>query len=199
MLRERSVNRIRDAARRMHEMIHNLLDYTQARAGAGLSVNPEPARIGEVLRTVTEDCAAAYPGREVSVTGEGDGEGTWDVARLQQLVANLVTNALKHGRLDAPVRLRWRGDVDRLWVEVENEGDPIPEAARSRIFEPLSQLGAGATAGRSGIGLGLFIAREIARAHGGTITLRSGGSTTVFCVELPRATRRAARVGVGRR
>jgi PAS domain S-box-containing protein len=183
--RERNVRRIRDAGRRMEEIVRNVLDYTRARVGGGIGMNPAPTHIAEVLRTIAEDCAAAYPGRAVRVSGGGAGEGCWDVARLQQVFGNLATNALKYGREDAAVELRWRGLDDAVQIDVANEGNPIPAEAQARIFEPLSQLAAGGT-DRSGLGLGLFIAREIVRAHDGTISVRSDASGTVFSVRLPR-------------
>jgi signal transduction histidine kinase len=181
--RERNVARIRDAGRRMEELIRRLLDYTSAHADAGIAVHPAAADLDQVLRTVAEDCSAAYPGGEVHVGGEGDGWGCWDVARLQQVFANLVNNGFKYGRRGAPVEVRWTGTADRVRIEVANEGEPIDPGARERIFEPLSQLAAGK---RGGIGLGLFIAREIVRAHGGAIDVRSSGGRTTFSVELPR-------------
>jgi signal transduction histidine kinase len=181
--RERNVARIRDAGRRMEELVGRLLDYTRACAGAAIAIQPVAGDLEQVLRAVAEDCAAAHPGVDVTVAGAGDGWGCWDVARLQQVFANLVNNAFKYGRRGAPVVVRWSGAADRVRVEVENEGEPIDAEARERIFEPLSQIAAGR---RGGIGLGLFIAREIVRAHSGAIDVRSRGGRTTFSVELPR-------------
>jgi signal transduction histidine kinase len=114
--------------------------------------------------------------------------GVWDGPRLQQLLANLVVNAVRYCARDMPVRVVMTGDGTEVRFEVRNAGHAIEPALLPRIFDPL-QRGPDARAeqGRN-LGLGLFSAREIATAHGGTIEVRSDEQETVFTVSLPRQT-----------
>jgi signal transduction histidine kinase len=138
---------------------------------------------------VAEDAAAAWPGADVRCEGSAGAWGDWDPDRLRQALGNLVTNALKHGQAGAPVVVRWSAAPDAALVEVENRGPPPPPELVPHLFEPFRRGEHG------GHGLGLFIAREIARAHGGEVTLRCGGGATVFGLRLPR---RARASGEGR-
>lgn len=116
----------------------------------------------------------------------GDTQGNWDGRRLQQLLANLVFNAIKHGEAGTPVWVLVTGEETHVRLEVKNIGPGIEQSSLDNLFGPLTR---GAeyekeTAGRS-LGLGLFIAREIALAHGGEISARSENKETVFSVRLP--------------
>jgi len=180
----RLVGRIESGASRMEHIIGLLLDYTQARAEEGVPVRPRPCDLEAVCHAVAEECEAARPGRAVRCAGEGDGRGEWDPDRLGQLLANLVTNALDHGQPDSPVDLRWRGDHAEVAIEVANAGPAIPPEVLARMFEPFHR---GERRRGGGMGLGLFIARAIAAAHGGRIEARSSQADgTAFTVRLPR-------------
>ena len=108
-----------------------------------------------------------------------------DRRRLAQLLSNLLANALVHGDSAAPVRVRARTGPDGLELSVANAGPPIPEAARLRLFQPFVR--AGAHVHGEGLGLGLYIAAEIARGHGGTLDVASDASETCFTLRLPAA------------
>jgi hypothetical protein len=129
---------------------------------------------------------AAYPGHRVEFQASGECRGWWDGKRLQQLLGNLVVNAVKYGSADAAVRVTVVGRDDTVRIEVQNEGPAIDAATLADMFQPLRQ-GARQPRPRDGsLGLGLFIASEIARAHGGTIDVRTDDIETVFAVALPR-------------
>jgi PAS domain S-box-containing protein len=179
------VERMRRACGRMRRLIDDLLDYTRVRGGGQIPIARARADIAEVIEPVVEEARAASPGREIRVSGAGVGAGEWDAERLRQVISNLLGNALKYGAAGSPVEVAWRGEGDEVVIEVRNEGAPIAAAELASIFEPLTR---GAPADdRSGIGLGLFIARSIARAHGGGIDVRSGAGGTTFAVRLPRS------------
>jgi signal transduction histidine kinase len=117
----------------------------------------------------------------------GDLRGNWDARRVQQALRNLVVNALRHGAADGPVGVSLRGEDAQVTLEVANSGPPLRPAALSQLFQPLKRVRAqDDREGREGLGLGLYIVREIARAHGGEVDVRSGGEETVFTVYLPR-------------
>jgi signal transduction histidine kinase len=183
-----SVARIASSGARMAEMVSLLLDLTRIRAGKGMPIQRRESDLGQLCRDVANEVAAAHPERRVICEVEGDLRGAWDVARLSQVLSNLIVNALQHGDPGAPVRVSAQPTSDgKATVAVHNEGAPIPAESLKTIFDPFRQ--ASGKSGRGGsIGLGLFIARSIIHAHGGTIDVSSSPEAgTTFCVLLPRA------------
>jgi signal transduction histidine kinase len=117
----------------------------------------------------------------------GDGVGEWDSDRIAQLVTNLVSNALDYSPTDSAVRVRSDGAADEVVFTVENGGDPIPSDLLPEIFEPMRRGSPKASSGDGGVGLGLYIVREVVAAHGGTVTVRSTAAEgTRFEIRLPR-------------
>jgi signal transduction histidine kinase len=178
-------------AQGMARMIADLLDYTRTRLGAGMPVSPAPMDLGALGRELFDQFRAAHPERELRYQADGDLRGDWDADRLRQAVSNLLGNAVQHGAADAPIDLRLDGTApDAVVVVVHNGGPPIPPGELPRIFDPLVR---GSSAqhpkvNRPGsIGLGLYIAREVARSHGGGIDVTSSAAAgTAFTVTLPR-------------
>jgi len=114
----------------------------------------------------------------------GDCQGCWDGRRVQQLVGNLVTNAIHYGAPDAPVRVAVTGGKSDVRIVVSNSGPAIDKDTLDQLFEPLKR---GTTKeGDRGLGLGLYIVREIAKGHDGDVEARSDDRETVFTVRLPR-------------
>jgi len=183
----KAVTRIQASAERAVRMVKDLLDFTQARLGGGIPVEPRPLDLHALTWQVLEEVRASFPERDLVVTAQGKGQGAWDADRMAQVVTNLASNALKYSPPDTPVRVRTRGDGDQVELEVHNEGAPIPPEALGRLFQPMQRASSqGDTAGRS-VGLGLYIVDRIVQAHGGTITVKSTeGEGTTFTVRLPR-------------
>jgi signal transduction histidine kinase len=177
----RSLSRIVTSAQRMQSMIHDLLDFARARHGCRLPVRPRPVRLGDVCRAAIEEVRAAKPDRAVLLDVTGDDSVTIDAARVEQVVCNLVTNALTHGAAGTAVKVSVAQDVGGVRLEVANEGAPIPPHLMATLFDPFRP---GDAAGS--VGLGLFIVNEIARAHGGSVSVRSSDLGTVFVVSFPR-------------
>ena len=115
-----------------------------------------------------------------------DTRGFWDGLRLQQLLRNLVSNAIKYGEADAPVRVVLTGEDADIGIKVVNSGPALDQSALDQIFDPLKRGPAQRHDTYSGLGLGLYIVREVARAHGGEVEVRSDKGKTVFAVRLPR-------------
>jgi two-component system CheB/CheR fusion protein len=177
--------RIQSSTRRAVRMIDDLMDFTQARLGGGLSIHPKPANLREVVDGVHQELMFTHPARAIQIAYEGDQAGLWDPDRIAQLLVNLVTNAIQYGSPDRPIQIAVRGEREHVVIEVNNQGNPIPVAVMSRLFEPL-QRGTKLSGERS-IGLGLYIVREIAKRHGGAVDVRSDEATgTTFSVRLPR-------------
>ncbi|HYO56877.1 PAS domain-containing sensor histidine kinase [Archangium sp.] len=181
---ERQVTHLATATKRMERMIHELLDFTRARLAGGLPMHPVPLSLDKLLERVVKEFHVSHPTRLIVSKVEDDVRGTWDESRLGQLLDNLVGNAVQHSPPDTPVEVRLAGLADGITLTVRNEGPPVPLEERATLFEPFKR---GKRASGDGLGLGLYIARQIVVAHGGRISVESGvGQGTRFIVWLPR-------------
>jgi signal transduction histidine kinase len=177
--------RIDRSVRRMSGLINDLLDLTRGRLGGGLTVDRRLVDdLDEAFAAVVDELRDSRPGRAVDTRIDIARPVLCDRARLQQLVSNLLDNALKHGTGATPVTFRAALEDDALVIEIGNDGEPIPEEIRQKMFAPFWQ---GATrTGQEGLGLGLFICARIVEAHGGTIDVMSShGQGTRLTVRIP--------------
>ena len=147
-------------------------------------MEPRPTDLRGACQQVIDELAAAAPDRRITFDCETDSRGMWDEHRILQVISNLTSNAVQHGAPDSPVLLRLAGDDRRVTVEVRNEG-AIPREILPHIFEPFSSRRQHESRSE-GLGLGLFIAKAIARAHGGELEVDSSGGMTTFRLVLPR-------------
>jgi signal transduction histidine kinase len=172
------------SVRRMAGLIDNVLDLARGRLGGGFGIDRrlEPA-LGAELAHVVEELRMANPGRSIEAEIEIAIPVLVDPRRICQLVSNLLANAVTHGSDAAPIRVRAVAGAQRLEISVANAGEPIPEAARSRLFQPFAR--AGAKPYGQGLGLGLWIAAEIARGHGATLEVASDAAETRFTFCMP--------------
>jgi signal transduction histidine kinase len=185
--------RIEAIAARMSKMIADILDFTRARRSGGIPLCLGPTSLALVCHEVVEELEAAYPDRHISYEEECASDGVWDAERLAQVVSNLISNALEHGGKDVPVFVRTYACGELLTLEVHNPGAPIPAPQLATLFEPFQPAhGGGEHKRRKGLGLGLYIVREIIQAHGGHVAVRSTEAEgTTFTVLLPRDARLA--------
>jgi len=173
------------AGQRMLAMIEDLLDVTRARQNGGLVMLAAPGDLALQAERVVQEVRAAHPQRELQLRSNGDLRGSWDAARLGQVLANLLSNAMQHGAEDRPVELELDGSGDDVVVVRVANGGEIPAALLPRLFEPFR--GRHSTAGEhKGLGLGLFIVHQIVQAHGGRIEVVSSQGRTCFTAWLPR-------------
>lgn len=185
----KAVARILTAAERMNEMVKDILDFTQTAFGIALPITPAPADLGVITRNIVGEVSTLHPDSRIDLTCEGVLTGRWDAARIGQMLANLIANAAQHGGSGEPVTVAVDGDDDSVRVQVSNAGEPISAAVQQSLFSPLRQTPAvegERRAGSSGLGLGLYITKEIAEAHGGSVEVTSGDIGTTFRVRLPR-------------
>jgi signal transduction histidine kinase len=183
-----AASRLIRSGARMHALLDDMLDFNRTNLGLGITIAPTPVDLASLLADELNQLRAAHPDRQIDIEVVGNAQGVWDGRRLQQLLGNLVLNAIKYGAPDAPVRVLLAGEEAELSLEVRNSGPAIEPVALKQIFEPLKRgpnCGGGHDADSS-LGLGLYIAREIAKAHGGEIEVRSDETETVFTVHLPR-------------
>jgi two-component system CheB/CheR fusion protein len=169
---------------RIQHIVGDLLDLSREREGAGIPIDPKSTDLRAVCQQIIEELRAIAHGRSITFDCEADGRGSFDEHRVLQAISNLASNAVRHGTPGSPVRVRLTGDAQRVAVEVHNEGS-IPEALLPRIFEPFRSGRHYASRG-DGLGLGLFIAKAIARAHGGGLEVDSARGATMFRLTLPR-------------
>ena len=182
--------RVRRSARLMTGMVEDLLGFTRTQLGSPMPVTPGAADIRQICAAAMEDAGATHPGTSFEMQADGDLRGPFDSIRLHQLITNLLVNAAQYGARGRPVVLTALREAGDVVIHVTNQGPPIPEASWRSIFKPLIQLPAGEddTRPRTSLGLGLFVAREIALAHGGSIEVKSGESEgTTFTVRIPVA------------
>lgn len=143
-----------------------------------------------LCRELFDEFRTANPSRLIRFQSEGDARGDWDTDRLRQAISNLMGNAVQHGDVNAPIDLTLNGENAEVEIVIHSGGPPIPVGELSKIFEPLVR---GLTDGRpkknrpGSIGLGLYIAREVATSHGGSVQVTSTKEAgTAFTVRLPR-------------
>lgn len=182
-----AASRLIRSGARMQALLDDMLDFNRTQLGLGINVAPTEGDLAKHLTDELDLLRAVHPDRQIDLDVVGDCHGVWDGRRLQQLLGNLVLNAIKYGAPDAPVRVSVTADEAQVCLEVKNSGPAIERSTLGRIFDPL-QRGPNQTerTADSSLGLGLYIAREIAKAHGGVIDARSDERETVFSVRLPR-------------
>ncbi len=178
--------RILSSGNRMTRMIDQLLDFTRVRLGGGIAVIPVETDLAALVRQVMDELDEANPDWSLRLSCAGDTSGRWDPDRLSQVFSNLVANAVRHGRSEHGVGVTVDGRGERaVRVTVHNMG-AIPADRLPKLFEPMAG-GGRAPDNSQGLGLGLFITRELVCAHGGSIEVRSDEAAgTTFTVTLPR-------------
>ncbi len=178
-------HRIQTAARRMSHLIHDVMDFTRGRLGGGITLSPAPeADLPRALSEVVAECRATHPGRNIVERYKIQGVVECDRLRVQQVLSNLLANALSHGAPDQPVDVDVRMEGASLVVSVRNRGEPIAPENLAKVFEPYWRDGQHHSVG--GLGLGLYICSQIAKAHGGEMSVTSTADDgTRFTARLP--------------
>ncbi len=182
----RTVHRIQSSAARMSALIDDVLDFARGRLGGGLSLRrnaDEP--LGPVLNQVVAELCATRPNRQIDVHIALGEPIDCDRDRIAQLFSNLLGNALTHGATEMPIRVSASASGGVFELSVSNSGEPIPPAAMKQIFQPFFR--GISSPSQQGLGLGLYIASEIARAHGGTLDVVSSPEETRFTFRMALA------------
>jgi phosphoserine phosphatase RsbU/P len=180
----RVLDMINTTVTRMSGLIDNVLDFARGRLGGGITLSRDAIRpLEPVLEQVIDELRTASPERRVETSFAVTEPVNCDRARIGQLVSNLIGNALTHGAAHQPVRVgaKTESGVFELWVA--NAGEPIPEAAMDKLFEPFFR--GDVRDSRQGLGLGLHIASQIAQAHDGRIDVTSTPQETRFVFTMP--------------
>jgi signal transduction histidine kinase len=187
-LQRKAFDPIVNSARRIQSIVELIVDFSRAQSNGVMPISPRASNLRPLLDSVLAETQVRHPSIEFIPRAEGDLEGVWDEARLAQLLSNLLENAISYGERDRPVAVTLLGEGPNVTLSVHNFGKVIPAHDRERIFEPRSRgsLLDEQKAPR-GLGLGLYICREIMRAHNGTLSVRSTQQDgTTFVARLPR-------------
>lgn len=183
-----AVKRITRSAHRIEAMIRDVLDFARGRLGSGIPIKPTHTDLARICGDAVDELRHAHPARRIVCSAIGDATGMWDEDRMEQMLSNLIGNAVQHGT--DPIEVTVRGQEDEVVVSIHNEGEPIPPEVIPKLFEPFRRREGDYG---HGLGLGLYIVSEIVRAHGGSITVTSTRSEgTSFTTRLPRDPARKA-------
>lgn len=172
----------------MAKMLGDLLDFTSSELGSAMPVYPAASDMEAICREVLEEVRVANPARSFNLETTGTFQGEWDPSRVRQMFSNLLSNAIHHGSPDEAIDATLRGSDGEVTLAVHNMGPAIPQDSLGILFDPMVRIAAEGKARPQGsIGLGLYICRQVAAAHGGEIKVESSAERgTTFTVRMPR-------------
>jgi signal transduction histidine kinase len=171
------------SADRMARLVDNILDFARGKLGSGISVQKlEDGKLGEALQQVIAELATVHPARHIEVQLQIGHSVCCDTVRIAQLLSNLLANALTHGSASEPVTVHATTRDGEFTLQVENRGAPIAEEMMPRLFQPFTRFSSEKRSG--GLGLGLYIAAQIAQAHGGELSAESADGITRFVFKM---------------
>lgn len=177
---------ISQSSERAQRMIADLLDFALARVGRGIGITRRQVDLHLVIERSVKELRVAFPQAKVIHKQEGAGMAEVDADRMHQIIGNLVANSVAYGDPAHPITVTSTVQGETAMLSVHNEGTAIPESSLGNLFEPMTRVSELDTDLRS-VGLGLFIVREIAKAHGGDVAVSSTNETgTSFCVSFTR-------------
>lgn len=183
------LTRIKGGTRHMGAMVRDLLEFVRSRLGSTLPIQRRPMELASACHDAIAEACAGQPDCDPTFEVSGDTHGEWDRGRIDQLLQNLIGNALQHGSSSHEIRLTLSADDTRVTLVMQNFGEPIANDAIGTIFDPLvrsasEELGQPSTS----LGLGLFIVKEVVTAHNGSINVTSNRDDgTTFTVVLPKS------------
>jgi len=184
---KKAARRIVSAAERASRLIRDLLDFTQARMAGGIPIQRRAVDFHVLTRESLDVIRNAHDGRNIELEQSGDGKGEWDPDRIDQVLENLVNNALKYSPPGSVIDVETRGQKDFMLLQVHNAGDPIPQELLADIFKPMKRGPRKMDKDGRSIGLGLYIVQQIVLAHDGVIEVSSSREKgTTVTVRLPR-------------
>ncbi len=177
--------RIQSSSNRMQRLIGHVLDMSRINGGIGLGMAPAAADLGAIVTEVVDELSAAHPGATFELDIAAPVSGVVDADRIVQVLANLLSNARHHGELGQPVSVRLQAVGADAVIEVRNVGAPIDAKVAEKLFDPFKHTSLANPRNRNGVGLGLYIARQIVVGHGGSLSYDYLEPTVVFTVRLP--------------
>lgn len=186
--REQAAARVQRNGERMKVLLDELLDYNRATLNLGLPLHRVPCDLAKACADEVELRRLAHPRHTIEWAAPGPVEGLWDASRIQQALGNLVANAAHHGAAGGTIGVELQATADAVTLVVSNAGEMVHAEDVANLFEPMRRAATADPATGTNLGLGLFVVREIARAHGGDVQVDSQPALTRFCMRLPRFT-----------
>ncbi|MGR3571511.1 GAF domain-containing sensor histidine kinase [Brevirhabdus sp.] len=184
----RLLDLIEASSQRMENLVRDTLDFARGRMGGGIAIRAEPATdLAQVLEQTVAELRQAHPDRQIVTKMRVDGPVVCDTARIAQLSSNLLSNALQHGDADGPVEVSATANATVFELRVLNNGDGLPADMLEGNFTPFRRFDG--TVRREGLGLGLYIASEIAKSHAGMLCAEARDGTVRFTFTMPRTRR----------
>ena len=186
--------RIFNSSKRVDEIVRDLLDFSTSHLGDGIPIDPYTVDLAAVCLNVVEEARTFHPDRQIELVAEGDLIGSWDGPRIAQAFSNLISNAIQHGKPESAIHVSVTGDKTGILFEVQNDGDVIPPGKLRSLFDPVKSFAIRPPSERvrsrvQNLGLGLYVVKEIVRAHEGEVSVSSTEKEGVrFSVRLPRIT-----------
>lgn len=179
-----------NSGERMSKLVDDLIDYTRTRLGNRLPISPKPTDATRLCNQAIEEMKLLHPGRTIEFNPQGEVKGVWDEGRIIQVISNLIGNAFQYGSQADAVILKAYSNGAEVMISVNNQGEVIPDDKLQSIFDPLMRFADFDHTNPkrdTNLGIGLFIAREVAEAHGGAIDVTSSSvSGTTFVLRLPQ-------------
>jgi signal transduction histidine kinase len=181
---KRLANIIKDSTYRMNELIENVLDFARGRLGEGIILNrSDKEPLQDILTQIIAELSLLWPERTINANFNLTVPVNCDAKRIAQLFSNLLSNALTHGKKQEPININISSDDSEFKLSVANSCEQISEEVMEKLFKPFSR--GELKPGQQGLGLGLYISSEIARAHNGTLEVNSSSKETVFTLRIP--------------
>lgn len=184
--------RIQNATTRMQRLIGQVLDMSRLQSGLGLGFAIQRVDLAAMVEGLVEEALVAYPGSVIQRDLPASLPAEADPDRIAQLLGNLLSNARHHGEAGQPVRVALARDGDDVVLTVRNRAAPIPADMVPQLFTPYKRQSIANARNKGGLGLGLYIAREIARGHGGSLAYAYEAPEVVFTVRFPAHAHAAA-------
>ena len=186
--------RIFNSAKRVDEIVRDLLDFSTSHLGDGIPIDPYTVDLADICHNVVEEARTFHPDRDIAFSCTGELTGTWDGPRLAQAFSNLISNAVQHGKPEGAIVISIDGTEPDVLFEVKNDADVIPAAKLRTLFDPVKSFAIRPPSERTmtrvqNLGLGLYVVKEIVKAHQGQISVSSTEEAGVkFSLTLPRIT-----------
>lgn len=181
---QRLINIIQNSTSRITGLIDNILDFARGRLGDGITLNYQNDQsIEDTLKQVIDELQAISPDRKIIPYFLIQNDITGDFKRIAQLFSNLLANAVSYGDVNAPIIVKASANQHKFQLSVHNGGKMIPRDKLNKIFQPFHR--GGTNSNKDGLGLGLYISSEIAKAHGGELTVTSTDVETCFNLVIP--------------
>jgi PAS domain S-box-containing protein len=180
------LSRMESSVKRMANLVDNMMDFARGRLGGGIALDTESKSLETTFGGVIDEIRSSFPNRKILTAFDLTRPFEGDHARLAQLFSNLLGNAVTHGTETAPIKVTAVHSDEGLELVVSNAGNAIPAAAMEQLFKPFNR--GQVKPSLQGLGLGLFIASEIAKAHGGELDVISDDTETRFRLRIPSKT-----------